>query len=85
MFAFNLFDDHLNFRSQTPLDSDEFGWNLSTSDAHPNKQEEETPADVTVEYHVRTNDEPNPKQFAEQPTSTSRPSECENHLCTGFF
>nr|XP_051183990.1 uncharacterized protein LOC127298032 [Lolium perenne] len=63
---------------QTPLDSDEFGWNLSTSDAHPNKQEEETPADVTVEYHVRTNDEPNPKQFAEQPTSTSTPSEFGN-------
>ncbi|KAM0824474.1 hypothetical protein ACQ4PT_070176 [Festuca glaucescens] len=63
---------------QTPLDSDEFGCNLSTSDAYPNKQEEQTPADLTVEYHVRTNDEPNPKQFAEQPTSTSTPSEFGN-------
>ncbi|KAM0834647.1 hypothetical protein ACQ4PT_063451 [Festuca glaucescens] len=63
---------------QTRLDPDDFGCNFSTSDAYPNKQEEETPADETVEYRVRTNDELNLKQFAEQSTSNSTPFEFGN-------
>ncbi|CAM0951050.1 unnamed protein product [Alopecurus aequalis] len=63
---------------QTRLDSDDFGCNFSTTDAYPNGQEEETPAEETLECQVRIKDELNLKQFAEQSTSTSTPFEFDN-------
>jgi hypothetical protein len=83
LYGFDIFY-LVNFCSQTHLDSDDFGCNFSTTGAYPNGQEGETPADKTVEYRVKTDDELNLKQFA-QSTSTATPFECECILYTGFL